>query len=39
MTFDAATGRIGGRVLDAGSYQFLGIRDELTGATVTAVVT
>ncbi|BCH63269.1 hypothetical protein RvVAT039_04850 [Agrobacterium vitis] len=37
--FDAATGRIGGRVLEAGSYRVWVSATDSTGATVTAGVT
>lgn len=38
-TFDAATGMIGGRVLEAGSYRVWVSAMESTGATVTAGIT
>ncbi len=38
-TFDAATGKIGGRVLEAGSYRVWVSATESNGATVTAGVT
>ncbi len=38
-TFDAATGRIGGRVLETGSHQIWVSATDSTGATVTAGIT